>query len=279
MQEFACLGPAGTYSHKAAIAYFKAKSIKKDVAFFPTIIDVLESVENKKVMEAIVPVENSVEGTVNETQDFLARCKHINIIAEITIDIDHNIIGFLGADLKKVTKVISHPQPIAQCKTFIRKNMPNASVEYSTSTTAAIQKVAELGDNKNVAIGNSLIVKDFGLEILKRNISDTIDNQTRFFVINNDKTLAKGDKVSIVFSIEKDVPGGLYRILGEFANRGINLTKIESRPSKGDRFTYKFFIDLQGCIADNEVKKALDNISKLSTFFKILGVYEEIGSC
>jgi len=276
MKKFACLGPAGTYSHKAAIAYLNAIQTKSEIVFKATINEVLASVDNNEIEYAIIPVENSVEGTVNETQDYLASSRNINIIAEMTIDIDHNIIGFTDIKLSDVKTVISHPQPIAQCKTFIRNKMPNAHIEYSSSTAAAIKVVHDRGDKTSVAIGNSLGIDQYNLSILKQNISDAKNNQTRFFIINNEKLKNKGDKVSIVFSTDKDVPGGLYRILGEFANRNINLTKIESRPSKEDIFTYKFFIDMEGCIADKGVKQAFENIEKQSTFFKILGVYEEI---
>ncbi|MDD5457579.1 MAG: prephenate dehydratase [Candidatus Margulisbacteria bacterium] len=276
---FACLGPAGTFSDQAARLYLALKKEKADVVYLPTIDDVLISIEENKNDQAIVPVENLVEGSINETLDFLAKSNKISIIGELDMNIHHNLIGLPGTKLKDIKTVVSLAQPIAQCRKFLKTALPGANIEYTQSTAAATQLVAEKKDKTIAAIGSDYNLKQLGLAVLQSNISDINNNQTRFLIIDNKPLLEKGTKVSIVFATDRDVPGGLYRILQEFAQRNINLTKIESRPTKDYLGTYLFFLDFQGHLLQNEVREALDNIRKKTTFFKILGVYEVVSEC
>ncbi len=273
----AFLGPVGTFSYLAVEAYLQRKKLGQvSLHEFYSFYDVLSSVETKALNVAVVPVENLVEGSISETLDFLAHSKNLSITGEIILDVHQHIIGLPGTKLENVTTILSHQQPIAQCKTYIRTYLSAAKIEHTNSTTAAIDIVAQKKDNTLVAIGNPHDLDSKGLVILQSNISDTANNQTRFLVIDNQPLHQKGTKVSIVFSTAKDVPGGLYKILKEFADCNINLTKIESRPSKEEMGSYLFFIDLQGDLSQQYVKDALQAIEKKATFFKILGVYEEI---
>jgi len=280
------LGPEGTFSEEASSLY---KKKIKHVKFIPyaTIYDLLMAVEKGRVDEGITPVENSIEGTVGTVTDMLVKDVNLMIRQELVLPVFHYLLARKGVKIKDVTDVISHPQAIDQCKKYLRKKLPHVILHLSHSTADAVRQVATVigggihrlkglkgGSHTFAAVGTRAASKLYGLEILASKINDYSDNLTRFVVLaKKDHPKTGGDKTSIVFSIAKDKPGGLYEILGEFAKRKINLTKIESRPSKRALGDYFFFVDLQGHRSEKPVAAALAGIKKKVAFFKLLGSY------
>jgi len=283
------LGPEGTFSEEASLLYSKKL---KGVELIPysTHYDLLVAVDKGKIDEGVTPIENSIEGTVGIVTDMLVKDVDLKIKQEMVLPIYHYLLAKKGIKLSDITDVVSHPQPIDQCKAFLRKKLPHASIHLSFSTADAVKRIAtsnelELSKLVNLkgerrpkhafaAIGTKAAAKLYGLNVLASKINDYSDNLTRFVVVaKTDHKPTDDDKTSIVFSIAKDKPGGLYDILGEFANRGINLTKIESRPSKRALGDYFFFIDLQGHRLSGPVAESLARVKMKSAFFKLLGSY------
>jgi len=261
----AFLGPAGTFTHIAAQKAFpKAKLIP-----FEAIEEVFAAVEGGKADAGVVPIENSTEGSVNATLDLLLHTK-LRIAGEIKLPIAHHLLAKPGVKLAGIKAVVAHPQALAQCREFLEKNLPNAERREASSTARACQ----LLDEESAAIASALAAKLYGLKFLARNIQDFTDNITRFIIISKkDSEKPTGrDKTSLVFSVE-DRPGALLRALHVFADRGINLTKIESRPSRERSWEYVFFADFEGHRLDPTGADALRALEEVTTFVKVLGSY------
>ena len=232
----------------------------------------MESVANNQCLFGVVPIENSIEGPVGITLDSLAHKYDLKIYKEIVIPINQNLIVNPGCTMDDIEDVYSHSQAIAQCQEFISQN--NIQPHYAVSTARATKDI--IGDKTKAAIGNSMAAELYGLKILKSNIQDTDNNETRFVVLSNDFHKPTGrDKTSIIFSIYEDRPGGLYNILGIFEKNNINLTKIESRPSKKGLGKYLFFVDFNGHENDDVVQDILSEIEDNTYFLKVLGSYPE----
>jgi prephenate dehydratase len=234
-----------------------------------------------EISEAVVPVENSLEGAVSATLDMLAFETELLIKAELVLPIRQNLLVRKGTALKDVTRVISHPQPIGQCRRFLAEALPGAEVTYSYSTASAAGEVAGSPAVSGLAaIGSYAAAEEYGLEIIAENIQDNDNNLTRFIVMGRcDSERTGSDRTSIVFSTE-DKPGSLYRILDIFNLWDINMTRIESRPSKVKLGRYVFFVDLAGHRSDEDVGSALTMVKRKSSFYKFLGSYpimREIG--
>jgi prephenate dehydratase len=281
------LGPEGTFSEEASSLYSRRVKNAKFIPF-TTIYDLLKAVDGGKIDEGITPIENSIEGTVGIVTDMLVGEVKLMIRQEIILPVFHYLLAGRGTKLSDVTDVISHPQAIDQCKGYLRKKLPRATFHLSYSTADAVRKVAMLSEGGILtptkssrkgralfaAIGTKASAKLYGLDILSSKINDYGDNLTRFVVLSKkDHKRTGDDKTSLVFSISRDKPGGLHEMLGEFASRGINLTKIESRPSKRALGDYFFFVDLQGHRDDSLIKKALQLMKGRAAFFKMLGSY------
>ena len=235
-----------------------------------TIPAVMESVSNGEIGFGVIPIENSIEGPVGITLDSLAHKFDLKIYREIIIPINQNLMVNPGSGMDDIEDVYSHAQAIAQCQEFIRKNM--IQPHYAVSTARAAKDI--LGFKNKAAIGNRVAAELYGLEILKANIQDTDNNETRFVVVSKDDHEPTGrDKTSIIFSIYEDRPGGLYHILGIFEKNNVNLTKIESRPSKKGLGKYLFFVDFEGHAADEMVQDILAEIDENTYFLKVLGSY------
>lgn len=233
---------------------------------------VMESVVNDECEYGVVPIENSIEGPVGVTLDSLANKYDLKIYKELIIPINQNLIVNPGAKLDDIKEVYSHGQALAQCRDFI--NSKNIQPHFALSTARAAKDI--VGDKSKAAIGNKKIVEIYGLEILESNIQDMDNNETRFVVLSkNNHEITGNDKTSIIFSIYEDKPGQLYKILGIFEKNNINLTKIESRPSKKGLGKYLFFVDFNGHVDDEIVKNILKEIEGNTYFFKILGSYPE----
>lgn len=260
----AYFGPAGTFTEEAA------SRLNGELIAFDSIIEVLEAVKTGKAQKGVVPIENSIEGPVGVTLDLLAQDYDLKIEKEIILPISHNLMVNKGINLDEIDSVYSHAQPLAQCRIFLEKL---GLITHSTSSTAAAAKFIK-GKNNAAAIGNRRAAELYNLDIIKTDIQDFENNRTRFIVLGkNESQPTDNDKTSIVFSLYEDRPGGLYGILGYFAAENINLTKIESRPSKRGLGKYIFFIDFEGHSQDKVVKDILDTIKENTPFLKLLGSY------
>lgn len=232
----------------------------------------MESVSNGETSLGIVPIENSIEGPVGITLDSLAHKFDLKIYKEIIIPINQNLIVNPGTRMEDIEDVYSHSQAIAQCQEFIREH--GIQPHYAVSTARASKDI--IGHKNKAAIGNKVAAELYGLEILMPNIQDVDNNETRFVVVSKqDHEPTGNDKTSIIFSIYEDKPGGLYDILGIFQKNNINLTKIESRPSKKGLGKYLFFVDFNGHKNEEVIQNILDEIGEKTYFLKVLGSYPE----
>lgn len=261
----AYLGPPATFTHLASMQKFGSSPTYLPVK---SIADVFSEVERGRVDYGVVPIENSTEGVINYTLDMFID-SDLKIVSEIVLEISHNLLS--KSSLKNIKKIYSHSQAIAQSRNWVESNLPNAKIIEVSSTARAAALTAK--EKNSGAIASQLAAKLYNLKIVASRIEDTRENVTRFLIIG--RTLSKRtgrDKTSIMFSI-KDRPGALYDMLRPFAKEKINLTKIESRPSKKKAWDYYFFVDFQGHIEDGRVKKALKELEGECLFLKILGAY------
>ncbi|MBW3609894.1 MAG: prephenate dehydratase [Actinobacteria bacterium] len=254
MTRVAFLGPEGTFTSQAAS---RAVADAQRVAL-PTIADVITAVRNGDVVLGVVPMENSIEGSVNLTLDDLAfGPAGAYIRREITIPIAMNLLAKRGTALGDITVVRSQPHALAQCRGWLARHLPGAMLEAATSTAEAAKQAAA-ADGALAALGPAVAAERFALEILAADIQDFGGNTTRFVVLGRSMAPPSGtDKTSVVVFFGEDRPGLLLRILDEFALRGINLTKIESRPTKQALGEYCIFIDCAGHVTDARVAEAL----------------------
>jgi prephenate dehydratase len=264
--KIATLGPEGTFSHEAVLKYDKNARI----VFDNTIWDVFNSVKNNEVEKGIAPIENSVSGSVGMTYDALMEFD-LQICGEIIIPVRHNLAS--GGSLKDIKWIYCTQEAFAQCEKFIREKIKNFEIIISASNSKAAEELSRNKDKRYAAIVPEMSIKKFKLNAIAKDIQNSRFNVTRFIVINAKSAKKTGtDRTSIAIYPHMDKPGLLYSLIGEFANRKINLTKIESRPSKGRLGDYIFFIDLQGHMDDKVVKDAFKAIQK-NFFLKILGSY------
>ncbi len=273
--KIAYLGPQGTFTEEALDKYISSTKSDDEIEKIPcaTMQEVIKSVDRGEAAEGIVPIENSLEGSVNITLDFLTFESEAKIIREITIPIRHSLIGKEKIPASKIKKIISHPHATAQCKNYISTHLKDAEIIAANSTAEAIKMLQE-ADNGIAAIGTETAAKLYGLEIIEKDIEDNKDNKTRFIFLGNSIQPKTGkDRTSIVCFLEKDKPGSLFNILKEFAERNINLTRLESRPAKKDLGDYVFLIDLDGHLHDREIFEALEVLRKTVYLVKILGSY------
>ena len=268
----AILGPRGTYAEMAARTQF-GNDI--ETVPYPMITDVAEAVARGDVQAGVIPIESLREGSVGESLDALA-WTDVKIQAEVVVPISHSLLGVPGTRLGKITQVLSHPQALAQCRDFLRKNLPKAELIEMTSTAKAAEQVSKLKQLHMAAIGPRALADFYGLKILRENIQTGEVNVTRFLCLADKDSKPTGDdKTSIIFYTAEDRPGILHEILREFAIRKINLTKIESRPSKKALGDYLFFLDLQGHREDAKVREALEALKPKVAMLKIAGSYSK----
>ena len=265
-QKVAYLGPAATFTHLACIKKFGASA-----QYIPvnSIKDVFDEVERGRANFGVVPIENSTEGVVNYTLDMFVDSTLL-IYGEVLLEVSHYLLSKTGR-LEDITKIYSHPQPIAQCRHWLETNLPQVPVSEVTSTARAAELCAT--DPTAAAIASELAAQLYGLKIIKARIEDNVHNFTRFLVLSKKAPERTGkDKTSVMISV-KDKVGALYDLLRPFASHGLNMTKIESRPSRRKAWEYIFFVDVEGHIDEEPVKKALEEIKSRCLFMKILGSY------
>ncbi len=263
----AYLGPEGSYSHQATRTIFNL-----DAELIPRkdIESVINEVLAQRADLGIVPVENSTEGMINQTLDMMATSR-LFVCREIMLPIRNCLLS--GTTMDRIRRVYSHPQALAQCRKWIMENLPQAeTVETASTSIAALTAKDEDG---GAAIASSIAAEIYGLDILACNINDIQENITRFWVISRTTMPIEGNaKTSIIVTLE-NIPGALHHAVGVFAGKGINLTKIESRPSRKNPWEYIFFIDFQGNLADANVKAAMEEIRAYTSEIIILGSYPE----
>ncbi len=262
----AFFGPQGTFTHAAAMKQFGFSAQLVAQKSIPAVFD---EVSRERAHYGVVPVENSTEGVVSHTLDMFME-SDLTINAEILLEISHYLVSRSGR-MEDVRKVVSHPQPLAQCRKWLEENLPDIPLVDVGSTAMAAQMVAE--DESAAAISSEMAASLYGLQIVKERIEDNPSNFTRFLVIGKKMPAPSGqDKTSVMFSI-RDEPGILYRMLEPFSKRNINLAKIESRPMKKKAWEYIFFLDMEGHAADENVRIAIDELKGYCQFLKILGSY------
>lgn len=268
--EVGILGPRGTYSEIAARAHFDDDI---DPVTYTLITDVAEAVEEGEVPAGVIPVESLREGSVGEALDALAWLD-VKVQAEIVVKVTHHLLGPEDTELDEIKQVLSHPQALAQCREFLRENLSNAELISVESTAKAAKQVSKMRKSFMTAIGSRGLAHLYDLKIIRENIGTGDENETRFVCIGKEDSEPSGnDKTSIMFYTKQDRPGILYEILQEFAKRDINLTKIESRPSKKALGDYLFFIDLEGHREESLVSEALDALKSKVATLKIIGSY------
>lgn len=230
----------------------------------------MKSVEEGVNSKGVVPIENSIEGPVGLTLDLLVHEFDLKIEQEIILSINHNLLSKNQTTIEDIQDVYSHSQALAQCQNYLEKR--NMKAHFTLSTAAAAKSIGEI--ENAAAIGTLKVAELYDLKVIDRNIQDVDNNKTRFVVLSkNDHGLTGNDKTSILFSLFDDNPGGLHEILGVFAKNNINLTKIESRPSKEGLGKYIFFVDFEGHQSEKKVKNILNIIKTKTSFTKVLGSY------
>jgi len=274
IKTIAFLGPEGTFSHQATrIVLNSAEHENYVLKACPSIPHILSAVEKGKFDYGLVPVENSIEGSVNVTMDILASEISLFIRAEIVLDIRHYLFSKMTR-LEDIRIVMSHPQAIAQCRHFLEEKLSHASLIDTESTAEAVRNLSDQGDGC-AAIG-SLDNRDYSsIPVLCADIGDYRHNQTRFLLIGPTPLAScrHTEKTSLILTLQKDRPGGLYDILGEFAEQKINLTRIESRPAKTGLGSYIFFLDCEAGHSHPGLAEVIRHLRTQNALLKNLGSY------
>jgi prephenate dehydratase len=261
------LGP-GTFGEQAALLYDKHAQL----VALPSNAAIVRAVSDASVEEGVVPIENTLEGPVNDTLDALMQCDGVFIRAEVIVPVEQDLIAAPGTKLEDITVVMSHPQALAQCRIYLEKALPTARLEAALSTAAAVE--AAVGTPGAAAIGTPRAAELAGGEVLAPAIQDVAFNKTRFVVVgSNDAARTGDDKTSIAFTVAHDRPGTLIGVLKELSDRSLNMTRVESRPSRQDLGIYIFLIDFQGHRQDPVAAEALKAVEGHAHYFRLLGSY------
>lgn len=267
-KRLAFFGPAGTFTEEAALTY----DSQAELLPFNTIAAVAEAVASGKADEGVVPIENSIQGSVNDTLDVLIHESNLRIRNELVLPIEHNLLVKPGTRADAIKVIFSHPQALGQCRRYLERHFPKAQAVASLSTAAAVEEVVRRDDA--AAIAPRRAAELYGAEILARGIQDRHNNLTRFIVLaESDHPRTGRDRTSIAFSFAEDKPGQLVGVLQEFATRSINLSKLESRPSQESLGRYIFLADLEGHREDPAIAESLSQIQPLVSFLKVFGSY------
>ncbi len=264
--QVAYLGPQGTYTELAMIKHFGSSAVGLASS---NIAEVFRDVKAGTCEYGVVPVENSIEGAVNQTLDLLVTSS-LSICGEVYLDIHHCLMS-QGGELENLKSVYAHQQSLAQCRSWLENHLPGVETVAFSSNAEAVKKA--VNEERVAAIAGPEAAKLYGLPILATNIEDEPDNTTRFLVLGQDKVAGSGrDKTSILFA-NANAPGALKHSLACFADNGINMNKIESRPSRHANWEYVFFADLDGHTDDVAMEKALSQLAQHTQMLKVLGSY------
>jgi prephenate dehydratase len=269
-------GPEGTFTQEALIADTRDSEV--EMVPLPTIYDTVMAVHSGAVERALVPIENSLEGSVNATLDALAmETEDVAIVGEVVHPIRHCLIARTALELSAIEVVVSHPQANAQCARFIRTRLPQARVLAGTSTADAVRVVAE-HEGPWAALGNRIAAERYGCEVLRAGVEDVADNETRFVWLAREAAPHDAGagpwKTAIVFwGVGSEAPGWLVACLSQFAQRGVNLTRIESRPRKQGLGRYMFFVDLEGREDDSHIAEGLTALREHVERLRVIGSF------
>ncbi len=267
----AFLGPRGTFSEEAGLLYGGPDA---EFVAVPTIPALVSAVETGLAEVAVLPIENSIEGPISTTLDLLIHETGLMICAEVVVPIRQVLVTVPGATLDGITTVVSHPQGLGQCRRFLSRFLPNAEQEAALSTAGAVQSVVESGDPTRAAIGPIRAHELYGGLVLARDIQDIRGNLTRFVALaESDAEPTGNDKTSIAFTVKENVPGILFKVFQPFADRNIQLTKIESRPIKGRLGLYVFLLDFEGHRTDPAIQDVLTELGEMVKDLKVFGSY------
>lgn len=270
MEKIGYLGPKGTFAFDATLKF--AGNSEFTLIEFGEISALIYAADSGDVDLAVVPIENALEGTVNVTIDILVHETKLNIVSEVVMPIRHFLLTKPETEPSDIIKIMSHPQALAQCRKFVYNNFKGIELVPTASTAAAAREVSSC-DMPYAAIANGVTADIFGLKIINSDIQDHYTNSTRFVILSKKSAALTGnDKTSIAFSVE-DRPGSLLSALKIFADRNINLSKIESRPMKTLLGQYMFIVDFDGHMEDVNIKHMLDELSENSIFYVFLGSY------
>ncbi|HFI0449730.1 TPA: prephenate dehydratase [Streptococcus suis] len=268
--QVAYLGPRGSFTHQVAQQAFP----NADLQAFGTITEVIKAYETGQVVYSVIPVENSIEGSVHETIDYLFHQAEIHAVAEIIQPIAQQLLA--TATDKTIEVIYSHPQAIAQGKKYILEHFPQARIEVTASTAYAARFVAEHPDQPFAAIAPQAAAEEYGLEVIAKDIQEMSENFTRFWILGKDipeiELQEVTKKVSLALTLPDNLPGALYKAMSVFSWRGISLTKIESRPLKTALGEYFFILDLENH-SENLLQFSLQELTTLEISCKILGNY------
>jgi chorismate mutase/prephenate dehydratase len=261
----AYLGPEATYTHQAAVRRF-GSSLR--YAALKTIGDVFAEVSRQRADYGVVPVENSTEGVVTNTLDMFVDSE-LKIVAQIVLPIQHCLVSKESRD--RIRKIFSHPQAFGQCRVWVQNHFPQAEITETSSTTRAAELASK--ERSAAAIASALAADRYGLQVVDKDIQDNSNNATRFLVLGRQCSPPTGkDRTSIMLSIAHEV-GALHRALAPFRKYKLNMTKIESRPSKKKAWEYFFFVDCDGHVEQPKVNRALAELQKQCSVVKVLGSY------
>jgi chorismate mutase/prephenate dehydratase len=265
-QRVSYLGPEATFTHIAAMNHF-GHSV--EYVPQPSIRDVFRDVEKGTSHYGLVPVENSIEGAVNHTLDLFFESE-LRICAERYLPISHDLLS-RGGGIREIQTVYSHPQALAQCRMWLQQYLPDAELMECNSTARAAQKAA--GEDGAAAIAAREAAQMYQLEVVASRIEDVARNTTRFLVIGRDEVHRTGrDKTSLMF-VTSHVPGALYKVLKPMSDNGLNMVKLESRPTKHQNWSYFFFVDVEGHIEDAAVSETMGQMKQICLYLKHLGSY------
>jgi len=264
-------GERGAFGELAVVEYFGRKAEPAPVAQF---IDVFKAVETGRAKYGMIPIENSLAGSIHQNYDSL-RETHLFIVGEILLRISHYLLVNPGVCRRDIRRVFSHPQAIAQCRKYLSR-FPRLEIVPCPNTAAGAKMIRDNGLRDAAAIASRQAMIDYGMACLAKNIEDNRMNMTRFLVLSKRPSVKKrrhgAMKTSIVFST-KDIPGALFKALSVFALRDINLYKIESRPMHGKGFEYIFYLDFEGDAADEAQRNAINHLKEITSYYRMLGSY------
>ena len=259
-------GEPGAYSEEAGYGYFNDPTMMSKKSFR----DVFEAVSSGACQSGLIPIENSLAGSIHQNYDLLLQ-NNLYIVGEYLLRVHHCLIGMPGVKLSDIKQAISHPQALGQCAGYLNKNDIEPTPVYDTA--GSVKMLKEKGERYTAAIASKIAAEIYDMEILEEGIEDNPENFTRFLEIRAKPVSAEGEvKTSIVFTLQNK-PGSLFKALSVFALREIDLTKIESRPLPGKPWEYLFYIDFIGAIGKNPAKRALDHLGEYAQMLRVLGSY------
>lgn len=244
----------------------------------PTFEALFDTLATGGIDEAVVPIENSLFGSVHTNYDLL-REHDVRIVAELKLRVRHNLLVHPGVELQDVRAVLSHPQALGQCREFLARSLPNAEIIPAYDTAGAAKQIAADDRRDQAAIASEAAAGEYGLHILARGIESNHENYTRFLrlasgSVESNVACVGGDcRTSVVYAMRNNVPGALFKSLAIFALRELDLLKIESRPLVGSPFEYLFYLDFRGSLRDDPVVKALNHLEEIAAYVKVLGSY------